>query len=443
VIGVSIASLALLYLALGASARTNTEIIAVLTLSGIGLGTAFPSMMVATQNAAAGGNLGIATANHAFFRSLGGAVGVSMFGAIIFSMLAAHIDAGPGRDLNDNPAARPGAHRVQPILGRPSRRSSRRRPHGCFVGHRIRLLEGDPAPQHASGQPGGHAAGDVAAEYQPLPAHPAFPIWWRPIEKTGPDKPWGAWLSCVIGGCCPRQSEGRRYRRLRRLHHLIRSPRLHEAIRQERRDLWLVRMTPDLIYDQLIGMGCVRKLTSPGAAIPASAHCNRLRDAVETAGRVRSRSTSTAMRRWPNAYEAGAAGLPFAMLRGYRGVSSKTSTQHQGDHLPLHRREAGGGAGGARGCAVIHAQKADRKGNVLIEGILGVQRKRSWAPSAPSSRSRRSSRIWAGEPERLHPPILDSQRRGQVPGGAHPSYRTATTSATTPITWPGKTSARA
>jgi EmrB/QacA subfamily drug resistance transporter len=116
--GVTASALGLFYLAYGADGRTDVEIVAVLTISGIGFGTAFPSMMVSTQNAAHGGNLGIATANHTFFRSLGGAAGVALFGAIIFSILAAHIDIVQGADLNDILQPGPVLTAVQPYLGR-------------------------------------------------------------------------------------------------------------------------------------------------------------------------------------------------------------------------------------------------------------------------------------------------------------------------------------
>jgi predicted MFS family arabinose efflux permease len=115
--GVAAAAAGLFYLAYGAASRSNFEIVAVLTLVGIGVGTAFPAMMVATQNAAHGGNLGIATANHTFFRSLGGAAGVSLFGAIIFSMLASHIDIERGADLNDILQPGPVLTAIQPYLG--------------------------------------------------------------------------------------------------------------------------------------------------------------------------------------------------------------------------------------------------------------------------------------------------------------------------------------
>jgi EmrB/QacA subfamily drug resistance transporter len=160
--GVSVASLALLYMALGASTRTNAEIVGVLTLCGIGLGTAFPSMMVSTQNAAAGGNMGIATANHSFFRSLGGAVGVSMFGAIIFSMLAAHLDAGHGGDLNDILQPGPALTAVQPYLGTAFTAffaTAAGLAALAVVG--FAFLKEVPLRQHASGH---HAGGEVALE---------------------------------------------------------------------------------------------------------------------------------------------------------------------------------------------------------------------------------------------------------------------------------------
>jgi hypothetical protein len=119
IFGVACAGAAWAYMALNAEARTNAEIVVVLTIAGIGLGTAFPTMMVATQNAAAGGNMGIATANHAFFRSLGGAVGVSAFSAVILSVLAAHLGAGQGHaDLNDILRPGPVLDAVQPYLGK-------------------------------------------------------------------------------------------------------------------------------------------------------------------------------------------------------------------------------------------------------------------------------------------------------------------------------------
>jgi EmrB/QacA subfamily drug resistance transporter len=116
-IGVCLAAVALAVLALG-GAGSNLEIVAVLLVMGIGLGTVFPAIMVATQNSATGGNLGIATANHAFFRSLGGAIGVSLFGAIILGIIGSHIGNARGADLNDILRPGPVLEAVTPYLDR-------------------------------------------------------------------------------------------------------------------------------------------------------------------------------------------------------------------------------------------------------------------------------------------------------------------------------------
>src|ERR687887_840270 len=63
--------------------------------------------------------------------------------------------------------------------------------------------------------------------------------------------------------------------------HLIPHAAGHEVIRQRKRDLHLIRMTPDLIYDQLIGAGCARKLTFSWGGNPGVGSLHRLRDAVE------------------------------------------------------------------------------------------------------------------------------------------------------------------
>ncbi len=132
--------------------------------------------------------------------------------------------------------------------------------------------------------------------------------------------------------------------------HLIPTAAAHEAIRQGFKDLTLVRMTPDLIYDQMIGMGMARKAIFPMPAIPASACCAGCATRWRTAFRTRWRSRSTSHAAMANAYEAGAAGLPCAIFRGYRGAGlAEVNREHQVGHLPVHRREPGGRAGGAAG----------------------------------------------------------------------------------------------
>src|SRR5438309_10064392 len=102
--------------------------------------------------------------------------------------------------------------------------------------------------------------------------------------------------------------------------HLIPFAAGHEVIRQRRRDLTLIRMTPDVIYDQLIGAGCASKLIFSWGGNPGVGSLHRFRDAVENAwpGPLQLEEHSHAG--MANRYAAGAAGLPFAVLRGYGGT---------------------------------------------------------------------------------------------------------------------------
>src|SRR6476659_9165408 len=111
--------------------------------------------------------------------------------------------------------------------------------------------------------------------------------------------------------------------------HLIPHAAGHELVRQERRDLTLVRMTPDVIYDQLIGMGCARKLVFSWGGNPGVGSLYRFRDAVENEWPHALELEEHSHAGMAAAYAAGAANLPFAVLRGYRG----------GD-LPAHTRVA-------------------------------------------------------------------------------------------------------
>jgi glutaconate CoA-transferase subunit A len=157
--------------------------------------------------------------------------------------------------------------------------------------------------------------------------------------------------------------------------HLIPHAAGHEVIRQAKRDLTLMRMTPDLIYDQMIGMGCARKLVFSWGGNPGVGSLHRLREAVEQGWPAPLEIEEHSHAAMANAYDAGAAGLPFAVLRGYRGTDlqkyNKTiksiTCPYTGEQLatvPALRPDV----------AVVHAQKADRKGNVLLWGIVGVQK---------------------------------------------------------------------
>jgi len=157
--------------------------------------------------------------------------------------------------------------------------------------------------------------------------------------------------------------------------HLIPFAAGHEIIRQRITDLTLVRMTPDLLYDQMIGSGCAAKLVFSWGGNPGVGSLHRLRDAVEKGWPRPLAIEEHSHSAMAHAYAAGAAGMPCAVFRGYRGsdlpkVNSNIkfiTCPFTGETLasvPAHRPDV----------TIVHAQKADRSGNVLVEGIIGVQK---------------------------------------------------------------------
>jgi len=157
--------------------------------------------------------------------------------------------------------------------------------------------------------------------------------------------------------------------------HLIPFAAGHEIIRQEKRDLTLIRMTPDLVYDQMIGAGCTKKLIFSWGGNPGVGSLHRLRDAVEKGWPNQLEILEHSHAAMANAYEAGAAGLPLAVLRGYVGSDlPKVNDQIKFIECPFTGERLAAVPSIRPDVAVIHAQRADRKGNVLIEGIVGIQK---------------------------------------------------------------------
>jgi len=157
--------------------------------------------------------------------------------------------------------------------------------------------------------------------------------------------------------------------------HLIPFAAGHEVIRQGRRDLTLIRMTPDLIYDQLIGAGCARKLIFSWGGNPGVGSLHRFRDAVEHGWPNPLKIEEHSHAGMANRYVAGASGLPFAVLRGYAG----TGLVQQTDTIkpitcPFTGETLMAVSALNPDVAIIHAQQADRAGNVRLWGITGVQK---------------------------------------------------------------------
>src|SRR3954470_11249648 len=156
--------------------------------------------------------------------------------------------------------------------------------------------------------------------------------------------------------------------------HLIPYAAGHEAARQGRRDLTLIRMTPDLLYDQLIGVGAASRLVFSWGGNPGVGSLHRFRDAVEHGWPAPLAIEEHSHAGMACAWAAGAANLPFGVLRGYAGTDLADHARiativcpFTGEPLtavPAHRPDVG----------IVHAQQADRNGNVQLWGIVGVQK---------------------------------------------------------------------
>ena len=205
--------------------------------------------------------------------------------------------------------------------------------------------------------------------------------------------------------------------------HLIPFAAGHEIIRQGRKNLHLIRMTPDLIYDQMIGMGCADRLTFSWGGNPGVGSLHRLRDAVEN--------------QWPKAlaldehthagmaaaYTAGAGRLPFGMLRGYIGTDlTHVNPRIKSVRCPFTDEDLSAIPALNPDVTILHAQKADENGNVLIEGITGAGRE---AALAADKLIVTVEEIVADFPPMMNAVMLPHWLVSAVvhcPGGAYPSY---------------------
>lgn len=206
--------------------------------------------------------------------------------------------------------------------------------------------------------------------------------------------------------------------------HLIPFAAGHEIIRQGVGDLTLIRMTPDLLYDQMIGCGLARRLVFSWGGNPGVGSLHRLRDAVEHGWPKPLEIEEHSHSAMAHAYAAGAAGMPCAFFRGYAGSDLPSVNPRirfvpcpfTGERLaavPALRPDV----------AIVHAQRADRAGNVLVAGIIGVQKEAVLA-------ARRSVVTVEEVVDDLgttgtNAVVLPSWTVGAIavtPGGARPSY---------------------
>ena len=205
--------------------------------------------------------------------------------------------------------------------------------------------------------------------------------------------------------------------------HLIPFAAGHEIIRQSRRRLHLVRMTPDIVYDQMIGMGCASRLTFSWGGNPGVGSLHRLRDAVEKGWPTPLELDEHTHAGMAAAYCAGAARLPFGMLRGYIGTDLVDANQRiRSVECPFTGEKLAAVPAINPDVTILHAQRADREGNVALQGIVGAQREAALAASALV--------VTVEEIVESFPPAMNSivlpywvvSAVAHCPGGAYPAY---------------------
>jgi glutaconate CoA-transferase, subunit A len=156
--------------------------------------------------------------------------------------------------------------------------------------------------------------------------------------------------------------------------HLIPFAAGHEILRQGRRELELIRLTPDIIYDQMVGVGAARKLVFSYAGNPGVGSLHRVRDAVEHEWPRPIEIEEHSHAGMANRYVAGASGLPCALMRGYVGNDLEHHTRVQRITCPFSGEELVVVPALQPDVTIVHAQEANRNGDVQLWGIPGVQR---------------------------------------------------------------------
>src|SRR5918994_2106471 len=163
--------------------------------------------------------------------------------------------------------------------------------------------------------------------------------------------------------------------------HLIPVEAGNEIIRQGRRNLRLIRMTPDIVYDRMIGAGCARKLVFSWGGNPGVGSLHRLRDAIENGWPASLEIEEHSHAGMVNRYVAGASNLPFAVLRGYVGTDLPKVTKTIAPiTCPFTGEELMAVPALNPDVSIVHAQQADGRGNVAIWGIVGIPKEAVLSP---------------------------------------------------------------
>jgi glutaconate CoA-transferase subunit A len=205
--------------------------------------------------------------------------------------------------------------------------------------------------------------------------------------------------------------------------HLIPTAAAHEIVRQGRKGLTLIRMTPDLIYDQMIGMGAARKLVFSWGGNPGVGSLHRFRDAVENEWPHTLEIEEHSHAGMANRYVAGASNLPFAVLRGYVGTDlPKVTTTIAPVTCPFTGEELMAVPALNPDVSIIHAQQADGRGNVAIWGITGIQKEAALSAKHVIVTVEEVVDEFEPRPFQVVLPSVAVDAVAVAPHGAHPSY---------------------
>src|SRR3954464_8766866 len=204
--------------------------------------------------------------------------------------------------------------------------------------------------------------------------------------------------------------------------HLIPFAAGHEILRQRRVELELIRMTPDVLYDQMVGAGAARRLVFSYAGNPGVGSLHRLRDAIEHGWPRPLEIEEHSHAGMANRFAAGAAHLPFAVLRGYRGTDLAAHTTVAPITCPFTGEELTAVPALRPDVAIVHAQEADRKGNVQLWGIPGVQKEAILAAQRSLVTVERVVDELDLRPGGIVIPGWVIDAVAEAPGGSQPSY---------------------
>jgi glutaconate CoA-transferase subunit A len=204
--------------------------------------------------------------------------------------------------------------------------------------------------------------------------------------------------------------------------HLIPFAAGHEILRQGRKDLELIRMTPDILYDQMIGLGACRRLVFSYGGNPGVGSLHRFRDAIENGWPRPIELEEHSHAGMANRYAAGAANLPCTVMRGYVGTDLIKHTNVATVTCPFTGEELTAVPALNPDVAIVHAQEVDRQGNVQLWGIPGVQKEAVLAARRSLITVEREVEQLELQPGGIVIPGWVIDAVAVAPGGSQPSY---------------------